>query len=135
MSRLSPDGRWLVYRGEGRSGFYIQPYPDGLGQRRQIATQGTYPVWRRDGREIVFYQDQRIWSVEVTAIGGQLRLSPAVPLFEIRQSPGLVSQFNPASGISMDRLPHLLSITSEPAWQSVVHLTSGWSSMTVCTNT
>ncbi|MFN7982496.1 MAG: protein kinase [Vicinamibacterales bacterium] len=125
--RLSPDGRWLVYRGEGRSGLYIQPYPDGLGQRRQIATQGTYPVWRRDGREIVFYQDQRIWSVEVTAIGGQLRLSPAVPLFEIRQSPGLVSQFNPL-GISMDGSRIFFPSTSEPVRQSVVHLTSGWSS-------
>ena len=53
--RFSPDGRWIVYnaRSNGeRRGIFVQPFP-GPGLRRQISS-GIYPVWRKDGKEIIY---------------------------------------------------------------------------------
>src|SRR5262249_13105521 len=69
---FSPDGRWMAYMSQesGTSEIYVRPFP-GPGGRRQISTAGGgYPVWSRDGRELL-YRDasQRIMVVSVTANG------------------------------------------------------------------
>lgn len=54
----------------------MQPYP-GPGLRQQVTSRGNYPVWRKDGREIVYFDEFQgrsyIWSVPVTATGGEFR--------------------------------------------------------------
>ena len=94
-ARFSPDGRWIVYTASAAGserggiysggGIYVQPYP-GPGLRKQVTSRGNYPVWRKDGREIVYldeYQGRNyIWSVPVAASGGEFRAgtpSPSVP--------------------------------------------------------
>src|SRR5262245_36007536 len=58
---FSPDGRWVVYRGEGTTGnqgtpaIYVQPNPP-TGTTYQVSTAGFHPAWSRDGREIVYVQ-------------------------------------------------------------------------------
>ena len=81
-ARFSPDGRWILYTATsleragiyGGGGIYVQPYP-GPGLRKQVTSRGNYPVWRKDGREIVYlaeYQGRNyIWSVPVAASGGE----------------------------------------------------------------
>ena len=95
---FSPDGRWIVYRTttvqNQNTAIYIQPFP-GPGLRKQISNGGNYPVWRRDGKEIVYFDQDRIWSVRVDVAGGELRASAPQPLFSVRQSPGLVTGLNP----------------------------------------
>jgi len=96
-ARFSPDGRWIVYTassaGGGRGGVYsgggtyVQPYP-GPGLRKQVSSSGNYPVWRKDGREIVYldeYQGRNyIWSVPVAAQGEEFRAGTPSPLFPAR---------------------------------------------------
>ena len=93
-ARFSPDGRSIVYTasssGSGAGGIYsgggtyVQPYP-GPGLRRQVTSRGNYPVWRRDGREIVYLDDYQgrnyIWAV---AVGASEAEAPATPLFPAR---------------------------------------------------
>jgi len=53
---LSPDGRWIAYasRESGRGEIYVQPFP-GPGGKFQISSDGgDAPVWRKDGREVIF---------------------------------------------------------------------------------
>ncbi|MEO5925767.1 MAG: protein kinase [Bryobacteraceae bacterium] len=71
-AQFSPDGQRLLYAAAApdslKGGIYVQPFP-GPGLRTQIAPGGNYPVWRRDGKEIVYidaYQGKSyIWSVAV----------------------------------------------------------------------
>jgi hypothetical protein len=92
-ARFSPDGRWIVYSASGRGsgdvysggGIYVQPYP-GPGLRKQVTSHGNYPVWRKDGREIVYLDEHQgrnyIWSVPLAATEGQF-LAPS-RLFPVR---------------------------------------------------
>jgi Tol biopolymer transport system component len=96
-ARFSTDGRSIVYTasssGSGAGGIYsgggtyVQPYPE-PGLRRQVTSRGNYPVWRKDGREIVYLDDYQgrnyIWSVPVAASGAEFRAGPATPLFPAR---------------------------------------------------
>ena len=96
-ARFSPDGRWIVYTasaaGSERGGIYtgggtyVQPYP-GPGLRKQVTSRGNYPVWRKDGKEIVYldeYQGRNyIWSVPVAARGNEFQAGTPSPLFPAR---------------------------------------------------
>jgi serine/threonine-protein kinase len=69
---FSPDGRWLAYASDqsGTLEVYVRPFP-GPGGRWQISTGGgTYPLWSRDGRELLFETlDYRVMAVSYTAKG------------------------------------------------------------------
>src|SRR5439155_24574460 len=62
-SAFSPDGRWLAYQSNesGTAEVYVRPFP-GPGGRWQISKGGgLYPLWSRDGRELLFQTlDQRV---------------------------------------------------------------------------
>src|SRR5262249_29459823 len=54
-SRFSPDGRWLAYHSDesGRFEVYVRSFP-GPGGKRQVSTGGGgFPVWSRDGKELL----------------------------------------------------------------------------------
>ncbi len=74
---FSPDGRWIVY---AQGGLFVQPFP-GPGLRRQISAQGSYPLWRGDGREILYLQDGGVHSVSVAVVGNQLQFGAPVDVF------------------------------------------------------
>ena len=54
----------------------MQPYP-GPGFRKQVTSRGNYPIWRKDGREIVYLDEylgrNYIWSVPVAVSGAEFR--------------------------------------------------------------
>ena len=77
---MSPDAAWIVYHPYTEPGIYVQPL-SGKGLRRQIAGSGNFPVWRKDGREILYYDQGKIWSARVEGSGEQLRFSAPEPLF------------------------------------------------------
>ncbi|MCX6602319.1 MAG: hypothetical protein NTV52_01850 [Acidobacteria bacterium] len=77
---FSPDGRWLAYTSEesGTYEVYVRPFsvPEGVpgggaGGRWQVSTGGgLWPVWSRDGRELLFLgSDGRVMAVGYTAQG------------------------------------------------------------------
>ena len=72
---VSPDGRWLAYQSNESgqvSEIYVRPFPEINASRRQVSTDGgTYPLWSRDGRELLYYDYARrtIMSVGVEPDG------------------------------------------------------------------
>jgi Tol biopolymer transport system component len=51
LSRLSPDGKWLVYvsNESGRDEVYVQAFPQGGSKMQVTANGGDQPVWSRVG--------------------------------------------------------------------------------------
>jgi eukaryotic-like serine/threonine-protein kinase len=68
-SRLSPDGRWMLYTSNetGRDEVYVQPFPPSGGKWQLSVDGGSFGYWRRDGREIVFHGglDGRVMALDV----------------------------------------------------------------------
>jgi serine/threonine protein kinase len=56
LAQVSPDGKWMAYRSDetGRNQLYVQPFPSGSGKWQVSGEQGSFPRWRRDGRELFF---------------------------------------------------------------------------------
>jgi WD40 repeat protein len=69
---FSPDGRWLAYisNESGTDEVYVRPFP-GPGGRWQISKGGgLWPLWSRDGRELLFQTlDGRVMAVAYSAKG------------------------------------------------------------------
>ncbi len=130
-ARFSPDGRWIVYdartaQGE-RLGIFVQPFP-GPGLRRQITSSGVYPVWRQDGREIVFLdrKSNQISAIPVSGSGEDLRFGSPSPLFAAPPSPGLIRPFTPLA-MTRDGSQILFPVAlPQPEDSNVIHIKSGW---------
>jgi len=85
-AQLSPDGRWFAYASNESGIFqvYVRPY-DQTERRYVVSTDGgSYPVWRRDGKELFYRSANRMMSVNVASAGQELSLSPPHMLFERR---------------------------------------------------
>jgi serine/threonine-protein kinase len=72
---FSPDGRWIAYtsRETGAPEIFVRPFP-GPGGKWQISSGGgTFPVWSRAGRELLYKgPDDRIMTVSYTINGDTL---------------------------------------------------------------
>jgi Tol biopolymer transport system component len=80
---FSPEGRWLAYSSNetGDTEVYLRPFP-GPGALVRVSTSGgSNPFWSRDGRELFFTKDRRVFAVR---IGGAAPLEVGQPalLFE-----------------------------------------------------
>jgi Tol biopolymer transport system component len=83
--RFSPDGRWVAYFSDesGRPEIVLQSYP-GPGQHVTVSRGGgTNPVWSKDGRELFYRWQSRLYSVEIRT-DGELRVGAPRVLFEGR---------------------------------------------------
>jgi len=98
---FSPDGRFVLYDAFPSGGIYVQPFP-GPGRRILIDQRGIDPVWRGDGKEIVFVRDNAIWSVAVTSpSAGTPTFGSPERLFEgVRRAPTAVGQ---SQGLAVSR--------------------------------
>jgi hypothetical protein len=81
------------------------------GIRRQIANSGNSAVWRADGKEILYIDQGRIWSVRVNGVDTQLNFAIPEPLFSASQPLGLLSGSRPLA-VSRDgsRIYYLQSV-------------------------
>jgi hypothetical protein len=139
-ARFSPDGRWIVYTasaggvGSGREGLwsgggtYVQPYP-GPGLRKQLTSHGNYPVWRKDGREIVYLDEFQgrtyIWSVPVTAAGAEFRAGTPSPLFPARLPATTFPDLN-FLAVSRDGSRFYIPQAVAQPESDVIHVRMGW---------
>jgi eukaryotic-like serine/threonine-protein kinase len=137
-ARFSPDGRWIVYTassaGVGAGGVYsgggtyVQPYP-GPGLRQQVTSRGNYPVWRKDGREIVYLDEFQgrsyIWPVPVTAPGGEFRPGTPSPLFPARLPATTFADLN-FLAVSRDGSRFYIPQAVEQPESDVIHVRMGW---------
>ena len=85
--RFAPSGAWFAYDSEesGVAQIYVQPFPPD-GRKWQISkTDGTLPVWRRDGKELFYMTgDRRLMAVSITVNGKELNAGVPQELFETR---------------------------------------------------
>ncbi len=136
-ARFSPDGRWIVYTvsaGSGPGGLYsgegtyVQAYP-GPGLRKQVTSRGNYPVWRKDGREIMYideYQGRHyVWSVPVTAAGSEFRAGTPSPLFPVRLPATTFDDLN-FLAVSRDGSRFYIPQAVEQPESDVIHVRMGW---------
>jgi len=83
---LSPDGNWIAYASDesGRNEIYVQAFSDaGLsGRKYQVSyIGGSWPKWRRDGRELLFLgADRTIVAVNVS-LGATVNAQTPLKLF------------------------------------------------------
>jgi Tol biopolymer transport system component len=85
--RVSPDGRWLAYVSDetGREEVWVAPFPGPGGKWRISTNGGSWPRWRRDGRELFFVEmTNRLMVASVTGLEAALVVESVRPLFEIR---------------------------------------------------
>ncbi len=94
---FSPDGSWMFYLlGVDLIAQPVSP----TGERRQIATNVSFPVWRGDGKEILSLGPQGVTSIAVEKAGADLRFGPTRVLFSgagpgLRFAPGVVTRSSP----------------------------------------
>jgi len=130
-ARFSPDGRWIVYDArttqDERLGIFVQPFQE-PGFRRQITSSGVFPVWRQDGKEIVYWdrRSNEISTISVSGAAGDLRFGSPSPLFVAPPSPGLIRPFTPIA-VTRDgsriMIPQALPQAED---SNVIHIKSGW---------
>lgn len=88
---FSPDGGFVLYTTQP-GGVYVQPFP-GTGRRQRIDPKGVDPVWRGDGKEIVYVREDAVRSVVVSRSAVGLTLGEPQRLFGgLRLPPGYVAQ-------------------------------------------
>ncbi len=137
-ARFSPDGHWIVYTasaaGSERGGIYtgagtyVQPYP-GPGLQKQVTSRGNYPVWRKDGKEIVYldeYQGRNyIWSVPLVARGNEVHSDTPSPLFPARLPATTFGDLN-FLAVSRDGSRFYIPQALEQPDSDVIHVRVGW---------
>jgi len=91
-SKISPDGRWLVYVSDvsGSDEVYLQPFPTGTGKWRVSNGGGTEPKWSPDGKKIYYRRGDDIYSASITFQQGAAGISvTAGQPDRVHSSPGL----------------------------------------------
>ena len=72
-ARISPDEHWVAYTSNesGRSEVYLDSYPR-RGQRMLVSKDGGFdPVWRGDGRELYYWQNNALVALPVGSSNGK----------------------------------------------------------------
>jgi len=70
--KFSPDGRWLAYcsNESGKPQVYVQAFP-GPGAKIQVSSDGgTDPVWKRNGEELFYRNEDSMMAVRVSTASG-----------------------------------------------------------------
>jgi Tol biopolymer transport system component len=65
--RISPDGRYVAYVSDesGREEIYLKRFPSGDGKWQASVNGGVWPVWSRDGGELIYRLNYRMKAVSV----------------------------------------------------------------------
>jgi hypothetical protein len=72
QSQLSPDGRWMAYvsNSSGPPQVYVQGVAGTPGRWQVSTSNGIWPHWTKDGREMVFESSEGIMAVDIDAANG-----------------------------------------------------------------
>jgi Tol biopolymer transport system component/DNA-binding winged helix-turn-helix (wHTH) protein len=95
-ARFSPDVKWLAYTSDlsGSKEVYVQDFPAAGGKWTISTRGGSYPRWRRDGKELFYVSaDQKLMAVEVKSSASFEPGAPKV-LFDLRSVRRLGSNYD-----------------------------------------
>jgi serine/threonine-protein kinase len=122
--QISPDGNWAAYQSDesGVWEVYIQPFPE-LGEKRQASvTGGQFPTWSRDGRELFFQNEGKLFAVSVT-MGRSLHFSkPRIVLENLHQLRAVNRNYD----VFPDAQSFLMVKTKHPAYTTEIHVVLNW---------
>ncbi len=121
---FSPDGRWIAFTSNesGQFQVYVTAYPPGPGGKRQISNAGgSQPIWRRDGRQIIYRSMGAVMAADVSADGATFTVGQVHELF--RPPPGS-SEWG--LEVSPDGKHFLLPIIPEKESSGVLTLIQNW---------
>lgn len=96
---FSPDGRWLAYVSNESGNFEVYVRPLARPGRWQISTGGGggyFPVWSRDGRELLFLTiDARVMTVSYAAKGDSFEAGkPRIWTETVLRNTGIFSPYD-----------------------------------------
>ena len=117
--RISPDGRWIAYD-SGESGgaeVYVAAREGDGGRIRVSRDGGSFPKWRRDGRELFFVAPGRRFMAASVKAGERLEIGVPVELFSVG-SPVFASDAAP------DGQRFLVSLPAKPPGPPITVLTN-----------
>jgi eukaryotic-like serine/threonine-protein kinase len=124
---LSPDGKSMVYQSDesGRMEIYVMSMEAGGGKAQVSKDNGTFPRWRRDGKEILYLNgEQMLVSVPVKGSGSRFEAGNPTPLFRMETQPSNGSVYDVTvdgqrfivnAPIPSKVPPHLVVIVNWPA--------------------
>ncbi len=120
---FSPDGRWLAFESSesGRPEIYVQPFRRAGAKVRLSRAGGSYPRWRRDGRELFFQSGQSLVAVRVEA-GADFSSGPPETLFTLDQ------RFS-FQDVTSDGERFLVSVEPRPHEWQPIEVMVGWTTL------
>jgi Tol biopolymer transport system component len=122
---VSPNGRWIAYSSSESGSFqvYVTSFPKPAGKWQISQASGRQPIWRQDGREIVFRDDNDfLMAAEVEPKGDEFRVGEVKQLFQ-RTMP---SQPGIEWSMSVDAERFLLISEVEGSEAGPIHLVLNW---------
>ena len=117
--QFSPNGKWLAYTSTESGGIavYVVPYPAGTGKWPVSIQGGSYPRWRRDGKELYYLSpDDKIMAAEIRESAGKLEIGTPRALFQVPQ----IARLGYPYDVAADGARFLVSVqTQQPAPDSI----------------
>jgi DNA-binding winged helix-turn-helix (wHTH) protein/Tol biopolymer transport system component len=128
QGKFSPDGRWVVYSDRretnSRPEVYVQAFPS-RGLPTQISVDGgRAPVWRGDGKEILYLNGSTIYSVRVEARRAAIDAGPPLPLFNVRV-PAITADVTPLA-VTRDGSRILFEQAVEQPQPQLTYMMTAW---------
>ena len=124
---FSPDGHWLAYESDESGEFevFVTSYPGPGGKWQVSRGGGAHPVWRADGRELFYIDEDAMMAVSVEA-EGTFRHATPVTLFKRPEI--LMRSGEQTYDVALDGQRFLLLVPQgdDPAGTASVTLLQGW---------
>ena len=115
---LSPNREYLAFSANdtGRHEIYMQRFqaddpPKLIGDRRRVSRNGgTFPQWRRDGKELFFVSPDRHLMAVAVKPGTEIEIGPPAALFQLPTFSSRVNEVWPGYEVSLDGQKFLVPI-------------------------
>ncbi len=81
---FSPDGRWVAYASteSGKLEIYVRPFPASGGKWQISDGGGAWPLWTKEGRELIYRTNTGIMAVTVDGSGQSFSVGKPKPVVE-----------------------------------------------------
>ncbi|HUJ50174.1 MAG TPA: protein kinase [Bryobacteraceae bacterium] len=129
---FSPDGRWVAYL--NGSDLYAQRFPSGglpiqlttIGRTLHVA--GANPVWRGDGKELLYLSGATLYSLRVELEADTIRAAKPEALFNVRVPAGLTANSVPLA-VTRDGSRILFAQGAEQPDPQLTYVMTNWESV------